>query len=175
MSRVKTLLISGAIALGASLALARVHPIGDAGLYATKYPKTSIMAHSAIPPEVRAILVVKCADRHSMQTRVPFYGRFAPASWLMERDMIEARRAMNLSQWKAYTPVEQQIFADKIVQQTRSHEMPPTQYRMIHWNARVEDPEIRKLASWAQAAGSTNSSLAKTRLPDPQPSSLGYG
>jgi cytochrome c len=145
-------LISGTIALGASLALARVHPFGDAGLYATKHAETPIMEHSPIPPEVRAILTVECADCHSMQTRVPFYGRFAPVSWLMERDMIEARKAMNLSQWEAYAPVQQQLFAAKIAQQTRSHEMPPVQYQMIHWNARVKDAEIRTMAGWAHTS-----------------------
>ena len=32
-----------------------------------------------------------------MQTRAPIYGRFAPVSWLMERDILDGRRHMNLS------------------------------------------------------------------------------
>ena len=140
MSRVRSKLIRSAvaslIAVGASLTLARVHPFGDAGLYATKDAETPIMEHSRVPLEVRAILAAKCADCHSAQTRSPIYGRFAPGSWLMERDIVEARGAMNLSLWDTYSPDQQQTFAAKIAQQTKAREMPPVQYRMIHWDAR---------------------------------------
>jgi cytochrome c len=135
----------------ASLALARAHPFGDAGLYAAKGAETPILNHSQVPSEVRAILVEKCADCHSTQTRVPIYGRFAPASWLMERDIVAAREAMNLSFWDRYSAEQQQTFAAKIAQETKAHQMPLPQYRLIHWNARVTDAEIRTLAGWARA------------------------
>ena len=151
MSRVATASICVAIAFMASLALARAHPFGDAGLYAAKGAETPILNHSQVPSEVRAILVEKCADCHSTQTRVPIYGRFAPASWLMERDIVAAREAMNLSFWDRYSAEQQQTFAAKIAQETKAHQMPLPQYRLIHWNARVTDAEIRTLAGWARA------------------------
>ena len=150
MSRVRTALICGAIAFVASLALARIHPFGNAGLYAAKDVETPIMENSPVPPEVRAILVAKCADCHSMQTRAPIYGRFAPSSWLMERDINEARKAMNLSLWDTYSPDQQQTFAAKIARLTRANEMPPVQYRMIHWNARIANGDLEKFSKWAR-------------------------
>ena len=173
MSRVRTKLIRGAvaglIALGASIALTHVHPFGDAGLYATRAAETPIIEHSPVPPQVLTILAVKCADCHSAQRRAPIYGRFAPVSWMMERDIVEARKAMNLSQWEGYTPDQQQTFAAKIAQQTRSHEMPPVRYRMIHWNARVDDAEIRILANWAHGSSgfSTSESNQQAGKGDP--------
>jgi cytochrome c len=162
VSRVRTKLIlsavAGLIAAGASLALARVHPFGDAGLYTARAAETPIMEHTTVPPEVRAILAVKCADCHSMQARAPFYGHFAPVSWLMERDIVEARKAMNLSPWEAYSPDRQQIFVAKIVHETKAHEMPPVLYRMIHWDARVKDAEIRTLANWAHVSSGSSGS-----------------
>ena len=152
MSRVRTVLICLPIACVASLALARIHPFGDAVLYTAKPVNTSILNNSQIPSEVRTILVEKCADCHSTQTRVPIYGRFAPTSWLMERDIVAAREAMNLSLWDRYSAEQQQTFAAKIAQETKAHEMPLLQYRMVHWNARVNDAEIRTLANWARAA-----------------------
>ena len=71
MSRVRTVLICLPIACVASLALARIHPFGDAGLYTAKPVNTSILNNSQIPSEVRTILVEKCADCHSTQTRFP--------------------------------------------------------------------------------------------------------
>jgi cytochrome c len=144
----------------ASLALTRVHPFGDAGLYEAKAAEKPIMERSPVPPEVRAILVPKCADCHSTQTRAPFYGHFAPVSWLMERDIVEARKSMNLSQWEAYSPDQQQTFAAKIAHETKAHEMPPLQYRMVHWNARVEDAEIRALSNWAHVSSSDSNQQA---------------
>jgi cytochrome c len=70
-------------------------------------------------------------------------------SWLMERDIVAARKAMNLSLWDSYSADQQQTLAAKIVHETRSHDMPPVQYRMIHWNARIADAEIRIFDQWA--------------------------
>jgi cytochrome c len=131
-----------------SLLLARAHPFGDAGLYAAKAAQAPIMEHSSVPPEVRATLAVKCADCHSTQTRSPIYGRFAPLSWLVERDIIQGRKAMNLALWDTYSADQQQIFAAKIVQETKAHEMPLPQYQMIHWDARITDADVRTFARW---------------------------
>jgi cytochrome c len=143
------MLLWSAAAVAASLLLARVHPFGDAGLYAAKSAETPTLDENKFPPEVRAVLVEKCADCHSDQVRAPFYGHFAPASWLMERDIVLARKAMNLSRWDAYSEDRQQTLAAKMVQETKSHEMPPLQYRMIHWNARIVDTDVNALGLWA--------------------------
>lgn len=90
MNRVKTVLICGAIAFVSSLALARVHPFGYAGLEEAKSAETPILNNSQVPPEVRSILLEKCANCHSNQVHAPLYRYFAPVSWLMERDIVEA-------------------------------------------------------------------------------------
>jgi cytochrome c len=148
-----TATISCIFTLTASVALARIHPFGDAGLF--KADTTNpIMERTSVPPEVRAILAAKCADCHSMETRSPLYGRLAPISWLMERDISHGRLAMNLSLWDRFSAEQQQTFASKIVQETKAHEMPLLQYRMIHWNSRITESEIRTLANWAHASSS---------------------
>jgi cytochrome c len=134
-----------------SLAMARVHLFGDAGLFAGGAGRAPLMEGSSVPPDVREILSAKCADCHSMQTQSPIYGRFAPVSWLMERDIVRGRAEMNLSQWDSYSVEQRQTFAAKIVQETKAHEMPLVQYRMIHWNTGVTDAEIQKLANWSHA------------------------
>jgi cytochrome c len=156
------LAFAGLIAVGASLALARVHPFGDAGLYAAKGADASILSNSQVPPAVRAILMEKCADCHSMQTQTPFYGRFAPVSWLLERDINRGRKEMNLSHWDSYSADQQQTYAAKIAHETKAHEMPLPQYLLIHWNARVNDAEIRTFADWAHGAGGSPSGQADT-------------
>ena len=156
MSGARALLTCCAIAIATSLALARIHPFGDAGLYATRPAKATILESSSVPPEVRAILSAKCADCHSSLTRVPLYGRSAPASWLMERDIVRGRQAMNFSLWNSYSAEQQQRWGAKIVQETREHEMPPLQYRMIHWRSTISDADSRVLAVWSHGMPGTS-------------------
>jgi cytochrome c len=138
-----------ALALIASLALARVHPFGDAGLYSRNDVAGLALNGSNMPPDVQATLDQKCADCHSNQTRAPFYGHFAPVSWLMERDIVEARKAVNLSVWSSYLTDQQQTLAAKMAQEIKSHDMPPIQYRLIHWDANTTDADLAAVAAWA--------------------------
>jgi cytochrome c len=158
-----------AFALAASLLLARVHPFGNAGLYGSNPSQLPNLEHASIPPQVRDILVAKCADCHSAQTRSPFYGHFAPISWLMERDIVGARKAMNLSQWDSYSADQRQTFEAKIVQEAKSHEMPLLQYRMIHWSARITPADIQALTHWAHGTptAAANSSTLDASEGDP--------
>ena len=146
----KTGAIAGTLALGASLLLARIHPFGDAELFTRPAAQGAMLEESEVPPEVRQVLAAKCVDCHSNETRAPFYGRFAPVSWLMERDIVRGRRAMNLSLWSSYSADQQQALTAKIAQETKSHEMPLLQYRVIHWNARITDREELELSQWAR-------------------------
>lgn len=132
----------------ASILLARVHPFGDAGLYANVQ---STPVSEQIPPTARAILAAKCADCHSSTTRTPIYGRVAPISWLLERDILEGRRHMNLSDWNTYSPDQQQTLISKIVREAKSHQMPLPQYTLIHRNARITEADTQALAAWAHA------------------------
>jgi cytochrome c len=161
MNRPWTLSAGCALALLASLALARVHPFGDAGLYRTAGGASSLGEQAQFPPKVRAILEEKCADCHSNRTRTPFYGRFAPVSWLMERDIEEGRKAMNLSEWDRDSPDRQQVLAAKIVQETKAGRMPLPQYRAVHWKARLSEDDLKTLGAWgrgpaAQAGAASN-------------------
>jgi cytochrome c len=160
--------ILGGITLLASLLLARVHPFGDPGLHQGKTGQAPFMDYSAVPPEVRATLLAKCADCHSLRTRTPFYIRLAPASWLMEHDIIAGRKAMNLSQWDAYSTEMQQTLKAKIVQEAKSGEMPLPQYRLIHSSARITDADLHIFARWAHGPSSGESiSVSQSQAGDP--------
>jgi cytochrome c len=152
-----------------SLLLARVHPFGDAGLFGAPSARPSIPDGTGIPADVRAILTTKCADCHSAQTHSRIYGHFAPISWLMERDVLQGRKHMNLSQWDSYSPDQRPIFKAMIVQQTKSHDMPLLQYRMIHWSASITPTDIQALTQWAHnpATGAADSAMADASNGDP--------
>jgi cytochrome c len=148
----RVLLALGILAAGVllSLALARVHPFGDPHITRPHPSSVSLLKHTSIPPEARAILTQKCADCHSAETRSPWYGRFAPASWLMERDITEAREHMDLSRWESLTDDQIGVLQSEIVQQTRTRAMPPVQYRLMHAGSAITDADVRTLTAWVK-------------------------
>ena len=123
MKRLPLLLLSAAALLAGSLLLAQVHPFGEP-LSAT--PATAPQTEQ-IPAEVRVILSEKCADCHASPAHLPLYGHLAPASWLIERDVVRARAAMDLSRWGTYSPEEQETLRSKIAQEAKTRSMPPPQ------------------------------------------------
>jgi cytochrome c len=167
MRSVRRLSIGAVIALASSLLLARVHPFGDAGLDTAKFMQAPMMEHSSVPPGVRTTLIAKCTDCHSAQIRMPFYGRFVPASWLMERDILEGQKHLNFSLWESYSAEQQEAFKAKMVQETKSHDMPPLQYRMIHWNTRVSDEDVRAFTLWARGNPATEGVAVAQSSGDP--------
>jgi mono/diheme cytochrome c family protein len=79
----------------------------------------------------------------------------------MERDILEGREHMNLSQWDTYSADQQQTLAAKIVQETKLHNMPLLQYRMIHWDARITNADVRVFSEWAHGSSAPAGPIAQ--------------
>ncbi len=139
------LVLSMALSFGASIASSHLHPYGNP--WTTKVQTTaSLLQDASMPAEARAVLVTKCADCHSEATHAPFYASFAPGSWLIERDIMKGRAHMNLSNWQKIAPERREVLEEEIVQQTSKGKMPPVQYRLLHWNARLSAQDVHALA-----------------------------
>jgi cytochrome c len=166
MTRIRTAILFTLLALAASFALARVHPFGDASL-STAPHATTIRQQSTIPPQLRDTLQTKCGDCHSNESHAPLYARFAPISWLVERDIIAGRHHLDLSAWDTYSPDQQQILESKILQETKSRRMPLPQYRLIHWNATITTADQQALTAWAHGNSPPDSSPQPATPGDP--------
>ncbi|MEP6666942.1 MAG: heme-binding domain-containing protein, partial [Nocardioidaceae bacterium] len=81
-----------------------------------------------------ATAVIACFDCHSNQTVWPWYSNIAPISWLVQRDVDEGRKRMNLSEW---TQGQGSEAAEKV----EAGEMPPFQYLLAHPEARLSDAD----------------------------------
>lgn len=140
-------LFSGVICvIFTSLALAWHHPFGDPQRH-LQQPRETLLQAMPLPDAARRILVTKCADCHSNATRWPVYSRAAPVSWLIERDVVEGRKHLNLSRWKELCADQQQVLEQEMVQQTRRGAMPLLSYRLIHWKAHLEPSDHDALAA----------------------------
>ena len=71
-------------------------------------------------------------------------------SWLVERDVRHGRDHMNLSEWREYTPNQQQKLLADIASAVQNREMPLPQYALVHREARLTDADRNTIYQWAR-------------------------
>ena len=178
MKRVVVVLAGLAVTLVLSLLLGLAHPFGNpraTTTVATDAPSTLLLEHGLMPVEVRSILRAKCADCHSAQTQWPWYARFAPVSWLMESDIMEAQEQMNLSQWESLPDEDILTLRAEIAGVARAHAMPPLQYRVAHSDVAVTDDDVKVLRDWARGNVTSKLGEAEKTPADAGPGDAGHG
>jgi cytochrome c len=162
--RVRTIILAAAIVAVAAVALGRLHPFGDPRADRLQGPDAdtrTLLQTSGIPAPARKVLVDNCADCHSNATHWRFYARVAPFSWLVERDVIEGRKHMNLSHWSELTPEKRDQLESKILLETKKGSMPPLQYRLVHWGNGISADDMKALSMLVPQGqtGASNASL----------------
>jgi len=143
LKRLSTAIVLSAVA---AVGMAFIHPFGNPRVEPAKGLDT-LLQSANMPADAKSILIAKCADCHSDETRWPVYSRVAPGSWLMERDIVEARKQMNLSNWDQIPADTQDVLIGKIIHEVKSGDMPPLQYRALHWGARLTPAEVATLST----------------------------
>ena len=98
---------------------------------------------------VESILRRSCFDCHSNETRWPWYSNVAPVSWLVVRDVNEARDEMNFSSWK---DPKGKLRAE-ICENVREGEMPLAIYLPLHADAGLTAADKKTLCDWASRSG----------------------
>jgi hypothetical protein len=91
-------------------------------------------------PATREIVARACFDCHSNQTKYPWYSYVAPVSWLVNKDINEARSKLNFSEWDLI-----QRGASDAVEVVKKGEMPLPIYLPLHPEARLSADEMRTL------------------------------
>jgi len=152
-------LIVAVLIVASVMALGHLHPFGDPRVEPAKGLGT-LLQGAKMPADTKAVLVTKCADCHSSETRWPVYARIAPGSWLIERDIVEARKKMDLSRWEEMPVEQQQVLTAKIIQEVKSGEMPPMQYLALHWDAKISKADVEALSMLGKSAGGSEAALA---------------
>lgn len=148
---VRILVASTLVFVAAGIGLGQVH-LFESRVTQPAKGRDSLLQKSDMPAEAKSVLIMKCADCHSNETRWPIYAKIAPASWLIERDIAEGRKHMNLSEWEQYSLDKQHELEAKIVNEAKKGHMPPPQYWMIHWDARLTSADIHALAGLSKGA-----------------------
>ena len=148
-----------ALTAAACVGLGFLHPFGHPRVEPAKGLDT-LLRGATMPAEAKAVLVMKCANCHSSETRWPGYARIAPGSWLIERDIVHARQKMDLSRWEEMSEAHQQVLMAMIAHQAKTGDMPPLQYRLLHWDAKLSKADVHTLSMLGGQAGGTEEALA---------------
>jgi len=124
-----------------------VHPFGN-----LRGPdRGAILNDAHIDPATLRIIQRSCQNCHSDQTEWPWYSRVAPGSWLLERDVSQARSRFNLSRWNGYTPLQQASILGAIGVAARTGVMPPSRYTLLHPDAKLSNEERQEIYQWSKA------------------------
>ena len=108
-------------------------------------------------PHTEQLMADACMDCHSNLTRWPWYSNVAPVSWLVQRDVDEGRRELNLSTGE--------VELEEMIETIREGSMPPWQYKPTHPGARLSEQEKQDLirgleATFGGASAATGEGLA---------------
>jgi len=116
--------------------------------YEISNPPTDPRLEIDLPADLKEILKRSCYDCHSNGTRWPWYAYVAPMKWVVRRDVIEGRKALNFSVWKAYPQEKRQELKRKIFRSV-ALAMPLPQYLWLNPEGELTQEEREKIRLWA--------------------------
>lgn len=101
-------------------------------------------------PQTEKLAQRACMDCHSNATTYPWYAYVAPGSWLLRNHVSEGRQHLNLSELNNVQPFSAARLPEEAAQQIRSGAMPPSDYLIVHPEARLSDAEKQQLMQGMQ-------------------------
>lgn len=97
-------------------------------------------------PETERLMRAACYDCHSHETVWPWYANITPISWLVAKDVNEARREMNLSTGRG------EVEADEMIRQIERGDMPLPIYLIMHPEADLTEQQKQTLIAGIEAS-----------------------
>jgi hypothetical protein len=134
--------------IGAAGFASMVHPFGSMKSGASPEP---LLAGASVESPVMDIVSRSCQNCHSEKTAWPLYSYVAPMSWMIEKDVHDARSHMNLSRWRDYDADQRRQILSEIGSLVRNHGMPPQRYLMLHPEAQLSDADVDRLYQWTRS------------------------
>jgi heme-binding protein len=112
-------------------------------------PGRTIRAHLGASTAAVAVIERSCGDCHSNATVWPWYTQIAPVSWLMAYGVAEGRKAVNFSEWSAYSPEQQRILLAVSCDDVTSGKMPGP-YTLLHPEMRLSAQDVATICAAAR-------------------------
>lgn len=116
---------------------------------------TLIQINTEYVEKIKPIFQEKCMNCHGSPTELPLYSFFPPASWLIRHDMSEAKEHLDMThdfpfggEHSAYKNFE------GLMEIAENGEMPPFQYKIMHWKSGLTKEESNVIIDWAKRSQS---------------------
>jgi len=109
----------------------------------------TIQAQVGPSSALAAVLDRSCRDCHSNSTVWPSYAQVAPLSWLMARAVAEGRKAVNFSEWAAYSAAQQRVLLAASCDDAKSGKMPGP-YTLFKPETRVSAQDVETICAAAR-------------------------
>jgi hypothetical protein len=121
---------------------ARVNPATDGS--------RTIRAHMGTASGLVTVLDRACGDCHSNETVWARYTQIAPVSWLITSGVSEGRKALNFSEWGAYSPEQQRNLLAVSCQDASDGRMPGLPYTLLRPEARLSAADVETICAAAR-------------------------
>lgn len=106
-----------------------------------------------VPGDLHSILVEKCYDCHSNNTRYPWYFNIQPVAWWMADHVNHGKDELNFSDFKNYSEKKANHKLEEISELIKDDEMPLPSYTLVHRSARLTREEKVKINTWIKSLG----------------------
>ena len=113
-------------------------------------PSHTLQSQRGASSALVAILDRSCGDCHSNATEWRWYTQVAPLSWLMARAVMEGRRAVNFSEWSAYSPELRRSLLMVSCQDARNGTMPVSPYTRFRPDAQLAPRDVEVICAAAR-------------------------
>ena len=107
-----------------------------------------VEARAVGPQPVMDLFQRSCFDCHSNETVWPWYGKVAPMSWLVARNVNHGRAKLNFSEWNRLSRDDQTRLTAEIWEKVKFGHMPPEIYVFGKQEGRVTTDHHRLLRDW---------------------------
>jgi hypothetical protein len=126
-----------------SLSIGIILVIGVAIQFIAADIKNPPVTGSLMAPErVMEIYSRACYDCHSNETNFRWYDRIAPVSWKVAKDVNEARKRLNFSEWDKLSTSDRNTILWETVNVLVAGKMPLRNYATLHPDANISKADI---------------------------------
>lgn len=107
----------------------------------------------SVPSAIHSILVEKCYDCHSNNTRYPWYFNIQPVAWWMADHIDHGKEELNFSDFKNYNERKANHKLEEISELIKDDEMPLPSYTLVHSGAKLTSEEKTAINAWIKSMG----------------------
>jgi hypothetical protein len=118
-------------------------------------PARTLQAEVGVAHPAVAVIGRACRDCHSNETTWPWYSQVAPVSWLVTRDVVKGRTAVNFSTWGDYPADRQRKLLRETCEEVGERKMPLSAYVLIHPAAKLDASDVRALCDLSRVNSAT--------------------